>query len=99
MPEFQHERDNHGILGRSLALTSIRSTSFEIVLLWDSDNIAQLCNMSNTAKDPAESITNGEGAGTTPTETVEIPCLPPHTDLRVDWGDACNLVYLADLNQ
>jgi len=55
--------------------------------------------MSNTAKDPAESITNGEGAGTTPTETVEIPCLPPHTDLRVDWGDACNLVHLEDLNQ
>ena len=56
--------------------------------------------MSDTNKDPAESaMTIGEGAGTTHTDAVETPGLPPRTDLRVDWGDACCLAHLPDLNQ
>jgi len=67
-------------------------------------------NMSDTTKDPAENITIlllrtfsgnettiGEGATTSANTTT--PLFPPlGTDLRMDWGDACSLGCLPNLN-
>ena len=76
----------------------------------DYPDITQMRNMSGTAKDTANSgIGEGatasigsegatasigsEGATTTPLFS------PPGTDLRMDWGDACSLGCLSDLNR
>jgi len=61
-------------------------------------------NMSGTAKDTANSGI-GEGAtasigseGATGNANTTTPLFsPPGTDLRMDWGDACSLGCLPDL--
>ena len=62
-------------------------------------------NMSGTTKDTANSGI-GEGAtasigreGATANANTTTPLFsPPGTDLRMDWGDACSLGCLPDLN-
>jgi len=52
---------------------------------------------ADTAKDPTNP---GIGEGTmTSTNTTTPLFSPPGTDLRMDWGNACNLGCLADLNR
>jgi len=68
-------------------------------------------NMSDTTKDSANNITillpraffgnntaMGEG-GTTSANTTTPLSSPPGTDLRMDWGDACSLGCLPDLDR
>jgi len=68
-------------------------------------------NLPDTGKDPAESITIllpraisgndaaiGEDATTTSANTTTSLYSPPGTDLRMDWGDACSLGCLPNLN-
>jgi len=72
----------------------------------DYPDITQMHNMSGTAKDTASS---GIGGGATPgigneggtaNANTTIPLFsPPGTDLRMDWGDACSLGCLPDLNR
>ena len=61
-------------------------------------------------KNPAENITIlrafsgndtaiGEGAGIPGADTTTPLSSPSGTDLRMDWGDACSLGCLSDLNQ
>jgi len=72
----------------------------------DYSNITQMRNMSGTAKDTANSGI-GEGAtasigseGVTANANTSTPLFSqPGTDLRMDWGDACSLGCLPDLNQ
>jgi len=52
--------------------------------------------MSGTAKDPANS-SMGEGATTSANAATPL-FSPPSTYLRMDWGDACSLGCLPDLN-
>jgi len=72
--------------------------------------IAQMRNMSDTTKDPAEIITIlppsafsgndtaiGEGVTTSAKTTTPLSS-PSCTDLRMNWGDACSLGCLPDLN-
>jgi len=67
-------------------------------------------DMSDTTKDPAENITIlppctfsgnetaiGEGATTSANTTTPL-FSPLGTDLRMDWGDACSLGCLPNLN-
>jgi len=70
----------------------------------DYPEITQMCNMSGTAKDTANSgIGQGatasictEGAAANANTTTPL-FSPPGTDLRMDWGDACSLGCLPDL--
>jgi len=68
-------------------------------------------NLLNNTKHPAENITIlppcafsgndtaiGEGATTSTNTTIQL-FSPPGTDLRMDWGDACNLGCLPDINR
>jgi len=72
----------------------------------DYPDITQMRNMSGTAKDTATSGI-GEGAttsigseGATGNAKTTTPLFsPPGTDLRMDWGDACSLGCLPDLNR
>jgi len=72
----------------------------------DYPDITQMRNMSGTAKDTANSGI-GEGAtaslgseGPTANANTTTPLFsPPGTDLRMDWGDACSLGCLPDLNR
>jgi len=70
-----------------------------------------MSNVSDTTKDLAESITIlppraisgndttiGEGTTTTSANTTTPFSSPPGTDLRLDWGDACSLGCLHDLD-
>jgi len=57
----------------------------------------QMRNMADTAKDLTDPGV-GEGA-TTSTTTTTPPFSLPGTNLRMDWGDACSLGCLPDLNQ
>ena len=67
--------------------------------------ITQMRNMSGTAKGTANSgIGEGatksigsEGAAANANTTIPLFSLPG-TDLRMDWGDACSLGSLPDLN-
>ena len=74
-------------------------------------DIAQMRNMSDTTKDPAESITMspqraisdndtiiGTGTTTISANTTISIFSPPGTDLRMDWGNICSLCCLSDLN-
>ena len=74
----------------------------------DYPDITQMRNMSDTAKDTANSGF-GQGAtasiesigseGATVNANTTTPLFsPPGTDLRMDWGDACSLGCLPDLN-
>jgi len=63
----------------------------------DYPDITPMRNMSDTAKDPTHPGI-GEGA-TTSTNTKNPHFSPPGTDLRMDWGDACSLGCLPDLDQ
>jgi len=78
----------------------------------DYPDITQMRNMSVIAKDTANSGIDtgatGEGAtgrivgseGATANANATIPLFSPHgTDLRMDWGDACSLGCLPDLNR
>jgi len=72
----------------------------------DYPDITQMRNMSGTAKDTANSGI-GEGAtasigseGAAAKTNATTPFVsPPSTDLRMDWGDACSLGCLPDLNR
>ena len=63
-------------------------------------------NMSGTAKDTANSgigedataSIGSEGAVSNANTTTPL-FSPPGTDLRMDWGDACSLGCLPDLNR
>jgi len=57
----------------------------------------QMRNMPDTAKDH-RNPGMGKGA-TTSTTTTRPPFSLPGTDLRMDWGDACSLGCLPDLNR
>ena len=63
----------------------------------DYPDITQMCNMSDSAKDPADPGIR-EGA-TTSANTITPFFLQPGTDLRMDWGDACSLGCLPDLKR
>jgi len=78
----------------------------------DYPDITQMRNMSVIAKDTANSGIDtgatGEGAtggivgseGATANANTTTPLFsPPGTDLRMDWGDACSLGCLPDLNR
>jgi len=78
----------------------------------DNPDITQMRNMSVIAKDTAnpgiDTGATGEGAtgricgseGATANANTTTPLFsPPGTDLRMDWGDACSLGCLPDLNQ
>jgi len=73
--------------------------------LSDYTDITQMRNMTGTAKDTANSgIGEGatasigsEGAAANANNTTPL-FSPPGTDLRMDWGDACSLGSLPDLN-
>jgi len=63
----------------------------------DYPDITQMRNLSDTAKDPANP---GIGEGATTSANTTTPLFPqPGTDLRMDWGDACSLDCLPDLNR
>jgi len=74
-------------------------------------DITEMPNMSVIAKDTANSGVDtgatGEGAtggivgseGATNANTTTPLFSPPGTDLRMDWGDACSLGCLPDLNR
>jgi len=77
----------------------------------DYPEIAQMRKVSDTTKDPAESITIlplrafsgndttiGEGTTTTIANTATPLFSPPGTDLHIDWGDAFSLGCLFDPN-
>jgi len=83
----------------TVAITESLARLFEHTSKNPSDypNISQICNMSGTAKDPASSGI-GEGAATSANATTPL-FSPPGTDLHMDWGDACSLGCLPDLNQ
>ena len=80
---------NHWILGSSFSPHVKES-------LWLPDMI-QMRNMPDTAKDH-RNPGMGKGA-TTSTTTTRPPFSLPGTDLRMDWGDACSLGCLPDLNR
>jgi len=71
----------------------------------DYPDITQMRNMSGTAKDTANPD-NGEGAtasigseGAAANVNTTTPLFsPPSTHLRMDWGYACNVGCLPDLN-
>ena len=76
----------------------------------DYPEIAQMRKVSDTTKDPAESILPlrafsgnntaiGEGTTTTSANTATPLISPPGTDLHIDWGDAFSLGCLFDLNR
>jgi len=60
-------------------------------------DITQMRNMSDTAKHPTHPGI-GEGAMTS-TNTSTPLFSPPGTDFRMDWGDACSLGCLPNVNQ
>jgi len=63
----------------------------------DYPDITQMRNMSDTAKDPADP---GIGEGATTSANTTTPLFSqPGTDLCMDWGDACSLGCLPDLNR
>jgi len=85
---------------RALAtIVTSRSSPFWISSLGDSDNIAQMHMMSNSPTEPESATIVGKGAETRRTDNAETSFLPPDTDLRMDWGDACILGRLPNLNQ
>jgi len=63
----------------------------------DYPDITQMRNMSDTAKYPADPGIR-EGATTSANTTTPF-FSQPGTDLRMDWGDACSLGCLPDLNR
>jgi len=72
----------------------------------DYTGITHLRNMSGTSKDTAnsgirEGVTASIGSeGTVVNTNTTTPLSsPPGTDLRMDWGDACSLGCLPDLNR
>jgi len=74
--------------------------------LSDYPDFTQMRNVSGTAKDTASSgIREGATAsigneGATTNANTTIPLFsPPGNDLRMDWGDACSLGCLPDLNR
>ena len=83
----------------TVTLTESLARLFQHTLKNPSDypDITQMRNISDTAKDPTNPGV-GEGA-TTSTNTTTPLFSPPGTDLRMDWGDACSLGYLPDLNR
>jgi len=83
----------------TVAITESLARLFEHTSKIPSDyaDISQIRNMSGTAKDPANS---GIGEGATTSANATTPLFsPPRTDLRMEWGDACSLDCLPDLNR
>ena len=83
----------------TVAITESLARLFEHTSKNPSDypDISQIRNMSGTAKDPANS---GIGEDATTSANATTPLFsPPDTDLRMDWGDACSLGCLPDLNR